>query len=95
MSRVARKEQPARTKKDWARILEGVRGTITHEAPLQSYTSFRIGGPAEVLVEPSDVEDVCRLVAQAHGGELLIERAQPGLRVAMRWAPARRGPGRD
>ncbi|MBP5990109.1 MAG: HAMP domain-containing protein [Piscinibacter sp.] len=38
---------------------------------------------------------LCKLVAQAHGGELLIERAQPGLRVAMRWAPARRGPGRD
>jgi len=32
---------------------------------------------------------LCRLVAQAHGGELVIERAQPGLRVAMRWAPAR------
>jgi signal transduction histidine kinase len=28
---------------------------------------------------------LCRLVAQAHGGELLIERADPGLRVAMRW----------
>jgi signal transduction histidine kinase len=32
---------------------------------------------------------LCRLVAQAHGGELVIERAQPGLRVAMRWVPAR------
>lgn len=28
---------------------------------------------------------LCRLVAQAHGGELRIERADPGLRVAMRW----------
>ena len=28
---------------------------------------------------------LCRLVAQAHGGVLLIERAQPGLRVTMRW----------
>lgn len=32
---------------------------------------------------------LCRLVAQAHGGELVIEHARPGLRVAMRWAPAR------
>ena len=38
-----------RSKKDWARILQGVRGTVTYEASLRSYTSFRIGGPAEVL----------------------------------------------
>ena len=31
---------------------------------------------------------LCRLVAQAHGGELRIERAAPGLRVAMQWRPA-------
>ncbi|MBL8359825.1 MAG: HAMP domain-containing protein [Rubrivivax sp.] len=31
---------------------------------------------------------LCRLVAQAHGGELVIERAEPGLRVAMRWRAA-------
>jgi signal transduction histidine kinase len=30
---------------------------------------------------------LCRLVAQAHGGELRIERAAPGLRVAMCWRP--------
>jgi signal transduction histidine kinase len=31
---------------------------------------------------------LCRLVAQAHGGELRIEAAVPGLRVAMHWRPA-------
>ncbi len=72
MSRVARKEQPARTKKDWARILGGVRGTITYEASLQAYTSFRIGGPAEVLVEPADVDDLCRVVAQARAERVPI-----------------------
>ncbi len=30
---------------------------------------------------------LCRLVAQAHGGMLRIERAEPGLRVTMRWRP--------
>ncbi len=30
---------------------------------------------------------LCRLVAQAHGGELRIEHAVPGLRVAMHWRP--------
>ncbi len=32
---------------------------------------------------------LCRLVAQAHGGELRIEHATPGLRVAMQWQPSR------
>ena len=30
---------------------------------------------------------LCRLVAQAHGGELQIRRAEPGLEVAMVWRP--------
>jgi UDP-N-acetylmuramate dehydrogenase len=38
---------------------------VTYEASLQSYTSFRIGGPAEVLIQPNDVEDLCRVAAQA------------------------------
>jgi UDP-N-acetylmuramate dehydrogenase len=41
-------------------------------APLKEYTSFHIGGPAEVLVEPADVEDVVRLVTQAHAEKLPI-----------------------
>lgn len=32
---------------------------------------------------------LCRLVAQAHGGELVIAPARPGLRVLMRWKPVR------
>jgi UDP-N-acetylmuramate dehydrogenase len=46
-------------------VVEGLRGTVTFDAPLHDYTSFRIGGPADVLVEPADVEDVRRLVVQA------------------------------
>jgi signal transduction histidine kinase len=30
---------------------------------------------------------LCRLVAQAHGGELHLRRAEPGLQVEMVWAP--------
>jgi len=33
---------------------------------------------------------LCRLVAQAHGGELRIRRAQPGLEVTAAW-PIERG----
>ena len=72
VSRVAGKDHAARTRKDWARILEGVRGTITYEASLQAYTSFHIGGPAEVLVEPADVEDLCRVVAQARAEHIPV-----------------------
>ena len=36
----------------------GIRGMVRFNAPLSEYTSFRIGGPADVLVEPADVEDV-------------------------------------
>ncbi len=62
---MARTERPARTKQDWARVLGGVRGSITYQASLQDYTSFRIGGPADVLVEPVDVDDLCQVVAKA------------------------------
>jgi UDP-N-acetylmuramate dehydrogenase len=43
----------------------GLRGRVMFGAMLRPYTSFKIGGPADVLVEPADVDDVCRLVAQA------------------------------
>ena len=62
---VVRRSEAKRTKQDWARLFEGVRGTITYEASLQDFTSFRIGGPAEVLVEPVDVDDLCRVVENA------------------------------
>lgn len=45
--------------------VEGIRGRVSFDAPLKDYTSFHIGGPADVLVEPADVEDVARLVRQA------------------------------
>jgi UDP-N-acetylmuramate dehydrogenase len=37
---------------------------------LRAFTSFKIGGPADVLVEPADVEDVRRLVVQAHAADV-------------------------
>lgn len=43
----------------------GLRGTVQFQASLKDYTSFHIGGPADVLVQPADVEDVIRLCRQA------------------------------
>lgn len=45
--------------------MAGLRGGVTFSATLNAYTSFKIGGPADVLVEPADIDDVRRLVKQA------------------------------
>ncbi|MBX3350417.1 MAG: UDP-N-acetylmuramate dehydrogenase [Nitrospira sp.] len=50
----------------------GIRGVVRFNAPLSEYTSFRIGGPADVLVEPADVEDVIRLVKQTNEQKLSL-----------------------
>ncbi|MCC2640806.1 MAG: murB [Nitrospira sp.] len=62
-------ERATRSRKNWDDVLEGVRGAIRFDASLQPYTSFRIGGPADVLVEPADVEDLCRLLSQARAAK--------------------------
>jgi UDP-N-acetylmuramate dehydrogenase len=50
--------------------MAGLRGTVRFQAPLAGYTSFKIGGPADVLVEPADAEDLVQLVAQASAQKL-------------------------
>ncbi|MBO6947275.1 MAG: UDP-N-acetylmuramate dehydrogenase [Rhodospirillales bacterium] len=36
-----------------------VRGRLRADEPLAKYTWFRVGGPAEVLFEPADLNDLC------------------------------------
>lgn len=50
--------------------MAGIRGLVRFNAPLKDYTSFHIGGPADILVEPADVEDVVRLAEQTHEQKL-------------------------
>lgn len=50
--------------------MAGLRGAVRFDAPLRDYTSFRIGGPADVLVEPADVDDLVRLAGQARAQRL-------------------------
>ena len=64
-SRTGRKRTSRVSPATIRRVVAGVRGTIVFDEPLQKHTSFKIGGPADVLVEPVDVEDVARLVKQA------------------------------
>ncbi len=70
---------------DLKTVVSGIRGEVRFNAPLRDFTSFRIGGPADVLVVPSDVDDLCRLVRQARtaktpvfviGGTNLLVRDQ-------------------
>ncbi len=43
----------------------GFRGSIASEEPLAPLTTWRIGGPAEILATPADVDDVVRALAWA------------------------------
>ena len=45
--------------------LDGIRGEKRFFEPLSPLTSFRIGGPADAMVFPKDVKDLCQLVRQA------------------------------
>lgn len=53
------------TQADVRAAVAGLRGSVSFQAPLSDYTSFKIGGPADVVVEPADIEDVCLVVQQA------------------------------
>jgi UDP-N-acetylmuramate dehydrogenase len=51
-----------------------VRGNILKDEPLKNHTYFKIGGPASILVEPEDTEDlktVLKLIKK-HGVECFI-----------------------
>ncbi len=50
---------------DLTAILSEIRGRVVLDAPLAEVTSLRIGGPADALVHPKDVHDVCRIVRRA------------------------------
>ena len=50
--------------------LAGLRGSMSFHVPLREHTSFKIGGPADVLVEPADIEDVCLVVRQARSRKI-------------------------
>lgn len=53
------------TQADVRAAVAGLRGSASFRAPLREYTSFKIGGPADVVVEPADIEDVRLVVQQA------------------------------
>ena len=54
------------TREQLRRALTLVEGEVRWREPLAPLTSLQVGGPADVLVFPSDVEDVIRVVRGAH-----------------------------
>jgi UDP-N-acetylmuramate dehydrogenase len=53
-------------------VVDGLRGEVLFDEPLRDWTSFRIGGPADVLVVPADVDDLARLVRQARAAKVRL-----------------------
>jgi len=48
---------------DFADNLPDVRGTLTPNRDLSDLTWLRVGGPADVLFQPADIEDLCSFLA--------------------------------
>jgi UDP-N-acetylmuramate dehydrogenase len=68
--RTAAKAHAQFTQADVRAAVAGLRGSVSFQAPLSEYTSFKIGGPADVVVEPADIEDVCLVVQQARARKI-------------------------
>lgn len=47
------------------RGLKFIKGVVKYDEPMNHHTSFRIGGPADVWVTPSDVEDLLNILRYA------------------------------
>jgi UDP-N-acetylmuramate dehydrogenase len=48
---------------DWRDALPAVRGTLRPDVPLAPLTWFRVGGPAELVFQPADAEDLAGFLA--------------------------------
>lgn len=48
-----------------ARLLSEIQGEVRFNEPLRRYTSYRIGGPADILVQPATEEDVVKTLKAA------------------------------
>ena len=67
---------------DWRSRLPAARGTLRRDVPLAPLTWLRVGGPAEVLFQPADAEDLAGFLAGLHWGLPLERCAQLGSQLA-------------
>ena len=66
------KLQEAYASKAFERLLETLTGSVQKDAPMSHYTSWKIGGPADYLIAPANVEELCQVVAFAKGFHIPI-----------------------
>jgi len=52
-----------RRDRDWIAELPPLRGRLTRDAALAGITWFRVGGPAELMFRPADLDDLQRFLA--------------------------------
>lgn len=55
---------PNQPRKAWISSLPKTRGRLTVDAPLGGLTWFRVGGNAEVLFRPADIDDLAEFLAE-------------------------------
>lgn len=55
---------PQTSRKPWIKSLPKTRGRLTVDAPLGGLTWFRVGGNAEVLFRPADMDDLAEFLAE-------------------------------
>lgn len=60
----------AGTQDQFYSLLSGFKGTVLSKEPMNKHTSFRIGGPAELMVFPSDEAELAGIIKSARSGKL-------------------------
>lgn len=51
-------------------LIESTRGTLRFDEPLSRYTSFKVGGPADVIVQPVDEDDLLNTMRLCYSGQI-------------------------
>ena len=67
------------------RLLEStIKGTIIFREPMKNHTSFRIGGPADALIIPKNVEDVKNIIEIANREKILLHVMGNGTKLLVK-----------
>lgn len=64
-------------------VFSGIRGRVTADAPMADLTWFRVGGPAQILFQPADVDDLAA-VLQALPDDIAVTTVGVGSNLLVR-----------
>ena len=62
-------------------------GTVTEQEPMSRHTSFSIGGPADVFVQPATKEEIKNAIFCAKEAGVRSEERRVGKECRSRWSP--------